>query len=715
MTYFFQGSSRYAYSLLGIFIFCVIFGVGYSAYRERQTQLTFQLHRAQGSALVVEDQLTQTFQLIESMALTLPELSDKPMDKTRSADLIRLLHGLQLGQPAVRSLSVMTMREGIKASTNSANFGTVVSLDDFFPLDTHASVVPVLRVGSLREGRDFADGGGIVGEEGMNGKSRRFLPLAFRLGGSSDAAWLLVAINTDYLLDRIERYTQGESDEFALVRFDGRVLMHSNTSQLSEIFDLKNILPEVHQREIGAHNGEQLIAYRASSRYPFFFIIRINRDVILGQWQANSLSVLYWTSAALLIIVIVTILLIRQVHVNEETVRKQQIELTHSRDKAQAATLAKSQFLATMSHEIRTPMNGVLGMTELLANSNLTDEQRQLLRVLQSSGRTLLTLIDDILDFSKIEMGKLELESIPIDVEGFFSDLKDTFTIQAQARGLELIFMPREKLPAVFMGDPTRLRQVFSNLLSNAIKFTHQGRIRVTVTPSVLVDEYEVSVQDTGIGIGKDVQDQLFNAFTQANSSITRQYGGSGLGLVISAMLIKMMGGRIWLESELGRGSTFRFTFKAVSTPGGVIKNKSDYVPTENIEDLQVLLVEDHEINRLVISKILNHMNIFPDVACDGLEVLDVLKNKNYDVVLMDLHMPNMDGLTAAEYIRKNENIRQPYIIALTANAFAEDKVKCYAAGMNDFISKPVSIDELAAALSRVKKGGVGCSVTELH
>jgi hypothetical protein len=137
MTYFFQGSSRYAYSLLGIFIFCVIFGVGYSAYRERQTQLTFQLHRAQGSALVVEDQLTQTFQLIESMALTLPELSDKPMDKTRSADLIRLLHGLQLGQPAVRSLSVMTMREGIKASTNSANFGTVVSLDDFFPLDTH--------------------------------------------------------------------------------------------------------------------------------------------------------------------------------------------------------------------------------------------------------------------------------------------------------------------------------------------------------------------------------------------------------------------------------------------------------------------------------------------------------------------------------------------------------------------------------------------------
>ncbi len=709
MSYFFQGSSRYAYSLLGIFIFCVIFGVGYSAYRERQTQLAFQLHRVQGSALVVEDQLTQTFQLIESMALTLPELSEKPIDKTRSTELIRLLHGLQLGQPAVRSLSIMTLRDGIKASTNLANFGTVVSLNDFFPLDIHASSAPVLRVGSLREGRDFADGGDIVSEAGMNGKLRGFLPLAFRLGGGADAAWLLVAINTDYFLDRIQRYTQVESDEFALVRFDGRVLMRSHTNQLADTFDFKSILPEVHQREIGSHNGEQLTVYRSSSRYPFFFLIHVNRDIVLTQWQANFLNVIYWTSAALLIIVAVTILLIRQVHVNEETVRQQQIELTHSRDRAQAATLAKSQFLATMSHEIRTPMNGVLGMTELLANSALTDEQRQLLRVLQSSGRTLLTLIDDILDFSKIEMGKLELESIPIDVDGFFSDLNDTFTIQAQARGLELIFMPREKLPPVFMGDPTRLRQVFSNLISNAIKFTHQGRVVITVAPSVVIDEYEVSVQDTGIGIGKDVQKHLFNAFTQANSSITRQYGGSGLGLAISAMLIKLMGGRVWLESELGHGSTFRFTFKATSAPGGVNTNKSQPTKIQDVGNLEVLLAEDHQINRLVISKILNHMNIFPDIACDGLEVLDLFNKKNYDVVLMDLHMPNMDGLTAAEHIRANKKNRQPYIIALTANAFAEDKLKCYSVGMDDFISKPVSIDELADALGRVKMSDVSC------
>ena len=387
----------------------------------------------------------------------------------------------------------------------------------------------------------------------------------------------------------------------------------------------------------------------------------------------------------------------------ENKVVKRTLELEQALAHAKEATDAKSQFLATMSHEIRTPMNGVLGMTELLANSPLTEEQKQLLRVLQSSGRTLLTLIDDILDFSKIEVGKLELESIPIDVQSFLADLRDTFTIQAQARGLELILSPTNDLPPTINGDPTRLRQVFSNLIANAIKFTHQGYVVIGVKRNVEGDEYEVSVKDTGIGVSEEVQNRLFTAFTQANTSITRQYGGTGLGLVISAMLVKLMGGRIWLESELGSGSTFRFTFKASSVLGESTLAKALAAPAQDMGHLRVLLAEDHQINRLLVSKILNRVNISPDLACDGLEVLACVQRKSYDVVLMDLQMPNMDGLTATQHIRADALIQQPYIIALTANAFAEDKAKCYAVGMNDFISKPVSIEGLVNALSRVK------------
>mgnify|MGYP000042911774 FL=1 len=387
----------------------------------------------------------------------------------------------------------------------------------------------------------------------------------------------------------------------------------------------------------------------------------------------------------------------------ENKVIKRTLELEQALAHAKEATDAKSQFLATMSHEIRTPMNGVLGMTELLANSPLTDEQRQLLRVVQSSGRTLLTLIDDILDFSKIEVGKLELESIPIDVQSFLADLRDTFTIQAQARGLELILSPTNDLPPIIKGDPTRLRQVFSNLIANAIKFTHKGYLLIDVKRSVEADEFEVSVKDTGIGVCEEVQNRLFTAFTQANTSITRQYGGTGLGLVISAMLVKLMGGRIWLESELGSGSTFRFTFKASTVLGESTPVQALAAPEQDMGYLRVLLAEDHQINRLLMGKILNRVNISPDLACDGLEVLACLQRNSYDVVLMDLQMPNMDGLTATQHIRADAHIQQPYIIALTANAFAEDKAKCYAVGMNDFISKPVSIVCLVNALSRIK------------
>lgn len=385
----------------------------------------------------------------------------------------------------------------------------------------------------------------------------------------------------------------------------------------------------------------------------------------------------------------------------ENKVATRTLELEKALTHATAATVAKTQFLATISHEIRTPMNAVLGMTELLANSTLTDEQRQLLRILQSSGRTLLTLIDDILDFSKIETGKLDLESIPFNFHDLLADLRDTFTIQAQSRGLDLKLSSMQDLPVCIKGDPTRLRQVFSNLIANAIKFTHKGYVAVDVRRTAEVNEFEVSIQDTGIGICASVQNRLFTAFMQANSSTTREFGGTGLGLVISSMLVQLMGGRIWLESEQNCGSVFRFTFLAESITEPLIPAKPRLAPDIDMSHIRVLLAEDHQINRLLVTKILNRVKITPVLACDGVEVLECLKNQSYDVILMDLQMPNMDGITATQKIRANKDLKQPYIIALTANAFAEDRINCSAAGMNDFISKPISIENLVNALKK--------------
>jgi len=374
-------------------------------------------------------------------------------------------------------------------------------------------------------------------------------------------------------------------------------------------------------------------------------------------------------------------------------------ELATALAQAQAAAKAKSEFLATMSHEIRTPMNGVLGMTELLSATPLSVEQQELLRVLQSSGQSLLTLINDILDFSKIEAGKLELERIAFNLPELLHGLKDVFTVQAQARDLSLTLDDTSHLPALVLGDTTRLRQVFFNLISNAIKFTHQGGVSIALALTDQPDVYCATVRDTGIGMSSTVLAKLFNAFTQADAS--RRYGGTGLGLAISSTLVELMQGRIWAESAPGKGSSFHFTFHAPRVAPQLSATQTVVTPQQDFSHLVVLLAEDNPTNRLLALKFLEKLGITPDVAHDGLQALERMHAKHYDVVLMDVQMPHMDGLTATRQVRATPDLQQPHIIALTANAFADDKAACLAAGMNDFVSKPVNLNRLREALER--------------